>query len=399
MKKLIAMLLLPILLLVAGCNSSPPEEDLGEDYIMGTDQQYYFYTNYGLMCESEDSYYWLGTTSGLHLCMKDKKTGETTIMCNKPNCLHEKEPDSNRKMECNAYFPGCERMTYYQGKLYIHAAIHKGIDPNDDYQAIYEVDTAGSTRKEIYRSEEDLGTMITHRGYLYMTFSDFYELYEEEYKDNPELIEGCKCEVKRIPLNNPSQEPETIWKETEKPCQINAMFAYGNRVYLSITSEKVPGFQVYNIQDKSIYVPEIPLAGGCTPVWDGHLVGASEGLPPDKKVYQTDMDGNVEKELDLPSMGTMFWNGTYLVSDNDLEIGTGDVKPEDRAIKIYDMDYHLIREVKLGEDVLFEIGLNEQYYFYLKSDGGEGYDIWAVDLSRLDEEDLQGELFLPITSY
>ena len=125
MKKLIVLLILPILLL-SGCNSSPPEEDLGDTYHMGTDQQYYFYTNYGLMCESEDSYYWLGTTSGLHLCMKDKKTGETTIMCNKPNCLHDKEQDPNRKMECNAYFPGCERMAYYQGKLYIHATIHEG---------------------------------------------------------------------------------------------------------------------------------------------------------------------------------------------------------------------------------------------------------------------------------
>ena len=399
MKKLIAMLLLPILLLTAGCNSSPPEEDLGEDYIMGTDQQYYFYPNYGNICESEDSYYWLGTTSGWHLCMKDKKTGETTIMCNKPDCLHEKEQDSNRKMECNAYFPGCLGMAYYHGKLYIHATVFKenALD-GTSYQVIYEVDTSGSTRKEIYRSEEDLGAMITHRGYLYVAFSDFYELYEEQYKDKPELIEGCKCEVKRIPLNNPSQQ-ETIWKETEKPCQINAIFAYGNRVYLSIISEKVPGFQVYNIQDKSIYVPEIPLAGGSTPVWDGHLVGATEGLPPDKKVYQTDMDGNVEEEADLPSMGTMFWNGTYLVSDNDLEISIGQTKSEDRAIRVYDEDYRFIREVNLGEDVLFEIGLNEQYYFYLNSDGGEGYDIWAVDLSRLDEEDLQGELFLPITSY
>ena len=122
-------------------------------------------------------------------------------------------------------------------------------------------------------------------------------------------------------------------------------------------------------------------------------------MPPDKKVYQTDMDGNVEEEADLPSMGTMFWNGTYLVSDNDLEISIGQTKSEDRAIRVYDEDYRFIREVKLGEDVLFEIGLNEQYYFYLNSDGGEGYDIWAVDLSRLDEEDLQGELFLPITSY
>ncbi len=389
MRKLIA-LLLPILLL-AGCNSSLPEEDLGEAYIMGTDQQYYFSPILGCICESENSYYCL--QSNWCLYMKDKETGETAIMCNKPDCLHDKEDDYTRQMECNAYFPGCWMINYYKGKIYIDALID-GENLGEDYCVIYELDTTGSTRKEIYRSKQHLGTMIVHRGYLYMTFSDFFYLLESEYKDNPELIEGCKCEVVRVPLDNPSQKPEIIWEETEKPCQINAMFAYGNRIYMLITSEKVPGFQVYNIQDKSVYVPEISITGSSIPVVGDHLVGATEGLPPDKKVYQTDLDGNVEKELDLPSMGTMFCNGTYLVSDNDMDISIGQAEPEDRAVRIYDTDYKFIREINLGEDAINPIGINEQYYFYQKKGEGDVYDIWAVDLTRLDEEDLQGELFL-----
>ena len=390
MRKLIAMLLLPILLL-AGCNSSPPEEDLGDTYHMGTDYQYNFTSAYGHMCESEDSYYCLQSNG--YLYMKDKKTGETAIMCNKPDCLHDKEEDYSRQMECNAYFPICNSISYSQGKMYVHSLV-SGEKLGEDYCVIYELDTTGSTRKEIFRSKQHLGTMIAHRGYLYMTFSDFFYLLESEYKDHPELNEGCKCEVVRIPLDNPSQEPEIIWKETERPCQINAMFAYGNRVYMTVTSEKVPGFQVYNIQNKSVHVPEISIYGFSIPVVGNHLVGATDGLPPDKKVYQTDMDGNVEKELDLPSMGTMFCNGTYLVSDNDMGISIGQAEPKDRAIRIYDMEYQFIREIILGEDAVTPIGINEQYYFYQKRGEDDGYDIWAVDLTRLDEEDLQGELFL-----
>ena len=389
MRKLIAILILPILLL-AGCNGSPPEEDLGEDYIMGTDQQYYFSPIFGHMCESEDSYYCL--QSNWYLYMKDKKTGETAIMCNKPDCLHDKEDDYARQMECNAYFIGCWAVNYYQGKLYIHALVD-GENIGENYSVVYEMDTTGSTRKEIYRSKEQIDAMIVHRGYLYLSFSDF-KLFDSTYEENPELLEDCKCEVVRVPINNPSQKPEIIWEETEKPCQINAMFAYGNRIYMLITSDEVPGFQVYNIQDKSVYVPEVSITGSSIPVVGDHLVGATEGLPPDKKVYQTDMDGNVEKELDLPSMGTMFCNGTYLVSDNKLDIAIDQAEPKDRAIRIYDTDYKFIREINLGEDAMSPIGINDKYYFYEKVGEGDVYDIWAVDLTRLDEEDLQGELFL-----
>ena len=99
MKKLIAMLLLPILLL-AGCNSSSPEEDLGDTYQMGIDHQYFFSPLYTTICESEDSYYWMRGENSGYLYMKDKKTGETTALCNKPDCLHDKEADDSRESDC-----------------------------------------------------------------------------------------------------------------------------------------------------------------------------------------------------------------------------------------------------------------------------------------------------------
>ena len=73
-------------------------------------------------------------------------------------------------------------MAYCNGKLYIHATVLKE-DTLDgtSYQVIYEVDTSGSTRKEIYRSLQPMGAKITHRGYLYVASSVFFELYEDEY--------------------------------------------------------------------------------------------------------------------------------------------------------------------------------------------------------------------------
>lgn len=95
----------------------------------------------------------------------------------------------------------------------------------------------------------------------------------------------------------------------------------------------------------------------------------------------------------------MYGNEEYIICDNEMDVRYGRIESKDRAIQIYDKEYQLLKEFNLGNDMLPGIGMDEQYYFYLKSTGEEGYDIWAIDLTRLDEENLQGELFLPISSY
>ncbi len=396
MRKLIA-LLLPILLLAAGCNSSPPEEDLGDTYQMGIDHQYFFSPLYTTICESEDSYYWMRGGNSGYLYMKDKKTGETTALCNKPDCLHDKEADDSRESDCNAYYPTCQGIAYSQGKIYVLSSAG-GEDINRKYAVIYEVDTSGSARKEFYRSEKQISTFIVHRGYLYLSFSDFVRDFED-YENNPELMEGCKCEVIRIRLDNPSQEPEVVWEETEKPCQINMMSAYGNQVYLQVTANDMPGFQVYDIQTKSISIPETEVGSFTVPVVNHHLLLFNVGESTSRKVYETDLKGNIEKEVSLSGTALVYGNEEYIICDNEMDVRYGRIESKDRAIQIYDKEYQLLKEFNLGNDMLPGIGMDEQYYFYLKSTGEEGYDIWAIDLTRLDEENLQGELFLPISSY
>ena len=67
MKKKNIYLLGLTLLLLCGCGKSE-KEDLGDNYILGKDNQYYFSGNY-LMTESENAYYFF---SGQYLYSKDK---------------------------------------------------------------------------------------------------------------------------------------------------------------------------------------------------------------------------------------------------------------------------------------------------------------------------------------
>lgn len=64
MKKLISVciLLSVLFVLLTGCQSRGPEQDLGDTYVPESDNQYYFYLS-GIqgypMAESEDAYYFL----------------------------------------------------------------------------------------------------------------------------------------------------------------------------------------------------------------------------------------------------------------------------------------------------------------------------------------------------
>ena len=137
MKKMMSVcLLLSVLLLLAGCQSPGPEQDLGDTYVPENDNQYYFYLSSILgnpITDSEDAYYF---DHEQYLYSKDKKTGKSAPLCNKPDCTHDAQamnPDGSSN--CNAYFGHVRNMAYYQGKLYVI-----------EDEGVYEMDVSGSQR-------------------------------------------------------------------------------------------------------------------------------------------------------------------------------------------------------------------------------------------------------------
>lgn len=391
MRKWIAMLLILPILLLAGCSSQ--EKNLGDDYLLDTDDQYYLRnTIENEILESEDSYYVFGFH---YLYSIDKKTGAETPVCNKPDCLHDNEPDDSRRADCNAYFPAQGSMAYYQDKLYIVDTM--GFDL-DEKESVYEVDLSGSGRKKIYQAEKTISTMIVHRGYLYISFSDF--IYSNEvYEKNPDMLQDSSCEVVRIPIDNPSQEPETVWKVQGVPAQVNVMSAYGNRVYMTISNlsedaDALPRMVIYNILNHNTTESK-GLSWSNSVRWDDAFIAFPKTLD-DKKAQLADADGSPKGELDFDSQLDFYSNDQYLVVDNESLVRYGEVSKEDRAIQIYDKEMNLVKEIKLGTSTLPGVGIDQQYFFYLHE--GEdpevsGTDIWAIDLSRLDEADLEGEPF------
>ena len=390
MKKLlsIGVILSLLLAMLTGCQSPGPEQDLGNKFIFEEDNQYSFYLS-GILgnpiAESETSYY--ASVDGC-VYTKDKETGESVPLCNKPDCTHdERELNSDGSSTCNAYFGAIQQISYYKGKLYVLSA-----------NTVYEIDVSGSTRKKLLQTKEYIESSMVHRGYLYLAFSD-YLLAPEEYTE--EELKDLRYQVKRYRLDQWDGKPEVLYEKKGEWGQINTMFAYGNKAYFSISraSEDL----IYDILDHSLST--IPQNSGYPCVFNGKLLyfkmpdGINDNTELDKilEIQKKNMailaerDGAFIKETEISQeYGRIFGNNEFVAADNQPTVSAED----DRSVRFYDKNMELIREIKLENGTMPSLGMNEDYFFYMKqAEGDQGYEVWAIDLHKLDDPNLKGEPF------
>lgn len=397
MKKMMSVcLLLSVLLLLAGCQSPGPEQDLGDTYVPENDNQYYFYLS-GILgnpiTDSEDAYYF---DHEQYLYSKDKKTGKSAPLCNKPDCTHDEQamnPDGSSN--CNAYFGHVGNMAYYQGKLYVI-----------EDEGVYEMDVSGSTRKELLQFKEIPSCGMVHRGYLYISFTDFWSA-PEEYTE--EEMQEMSYRVERYRLDQWDGKPEVVYEKKGEFGQINTMFAYGNRVYFVGAGESEGGV-CYDILDHSVTTMP-PGTNAYMALSNDHLVyfpplegdtgeetsEESYELQKNRRAVIADLNGKIKKETEIPEThSSLYAFGDKIAADNYSAVAFDRVAPEDRCVRFYDQNGKFIREVKTGNERLPVLGMNEDYLFYLKrGENNEGVELWAIDLHRLDDPDLQGERFFP----
>ena len=105
-------------------------------------------------------------------------------------------------------------------------------------------------------------------------------------------------------------------------------------------------------------------------------------------------DGTFIKETEISQeYGRIFGNDEFVAADNQPTVSAED----DRSVRFYDKNMELVREIKLENGTMPSLGMNEDYFFYMKRlEETDEVQIWAIDLHKLDDPDLKGEPFFVV---
>ena len=103
----------------------------------------------------------------------DFETQTLIALCNRPDCLHNKETDSKKRSECTAYVAyGSvnDGLQYYDGKLYANASsVYFDKDINADYREkeyLLELAPDGSSREQVDYHIENAYSFAFHHVYI-----------------------------------------------------------------------------------------------------------------------------------------------------------------------------------------------------------------------------------------
>lgn len=221
MKKVVMILLLAIMASSIGCSNNNIEIENINTYVENSDYQYSFCdltTGEFTVQKGADGYYF---SMNNFLYYADESNMTAVPVCNKNDCLHDKEPDELKKADCNAflldtllnsnfYFANNKIYTlkdesYYQNKKLIIV------------NSIYEAQPDGTQRKRILKINKQILRWIIHRGVIYYVTDADNNIESFNLADNSNKV---YLDLDSIGLYEP---------------QLNNLFAYANNIYLCVS--------------------------------------------------------------------------------------------------------------------------------------------------------------------
>ena len=391
MKKVTRRIILAILALdiltATGC--SKMQQGRADSFDPACDYQYQYYNTdveLGLNITEDESgcLYYL---AGGYLYKYDPKTGENAPLCNKTNCLHDKETDETRFKSCNAFFPivddfakSTSVVSYENGYIYIAGTVDWAYSYNT---FITRIKTDGSQRQDIHEFNGQYYNSIMHRGYYY--YAD--KAYDEDG--------NYSFSVKSYPLDGHGKE-KTIFVPSGEMLtyEIDDFMAYGKYLYFCVSqtdkeTKSTSKYRYYCLDTSTGKTAEIKVPDNEKIIrinfFNDKLIFYTEndekdaemgnkwydGTPDSYEVpmYEADLDGKNQKEIPVKiQLGyNIYSDGDYLVVSNDNLLSVTDKKyidadPEafkEATYYVYDKNYKLVDSYT--EDFK---GYNSEYDIY-----------------------------------
>lgn len=249
MKKLISVILLICILscvtcTFSSCGEPPLEIDYSDKYIENQDYQYMYADGFGHSSfqKSKNGYY---TAVNNFIFYIDGDTMKTTPLCNKSNCLHDKETDEEKLKECNAYVPDYVSYSQNSIQLYNNKIYFLQLDSADtaedvDKYLFYEMNIDNGSRRLIFTySEGNVYFWAVHRGYIYFKGDNYASA-----GDSGELEARSGTGFNKLfKLKLGENSPEVVYdfENTDgiyKMQLSNSFILYGNHIYIGYSGYK-----------------------------------------------------------------------------------------------------------------------------------------------------------------
>ena len=157
-----------------------------DEFNLETDFQYQN-TVSGLKCrcisqDEEGNVYFISN----HFIYKyDRRTKQAYPLCNRPNCLHDKETEYKKFKECNAFMNESNwnvnesGIQYYNGKIYAVQGIF--VHTKKEHYNVFSVNVDGSHREDISDLYSTSMLWCIHRGKLYFVQQSYDSSNKESY--------------------------------------------------------------------------------------------------------------------------------------------------------------------------------------------------------------------------
>lgn len=378
MRKSLAFVLSIILCVAAlsGC-SAAANIDYTDTYIEGQDSQESFIRfDSSLYYATDGNSYYFYNVDNHFLYVIDKANHTCRPLCNKSDCLHDKEETYKTQKQCNAYVDTeYECVVYHDGNLYCLEEAETA-DKDGIYRSsfqIIKISADGSKREVVYATADySIRKIKIHRGYIY---------FDGVIIESDGSAVGSNKALFRLPLSGGEPEELLPYYKHQNAYIIDTRF-YGNHIFIEVAYKGVNRIINYDLTTNNYTDTSEKLNHKSTSfftVFNDKLIFESNNI-----IYECDFDGSNEREI-IDCQKELSGYQYYFPFTNDGEhliiTPGGDYTGSDKVI-FCDKDYN-VEVYKLPIRFRAEIGFDKNAFIY--------YDDEDMSLYYVDKSDFKSE--------
>lgn len=300
MKRLLSAIIIAVFLAgaLSACGENNLKIDNSDTYVFNQDSQENFirYGSQLYFAESDKGIYFLNTDNGF-LYVIDKATHKCQPLCNRSDCMHDRETSFEKKQECTAFLnTSFKSLVCYNNSVYFQAVEDKTDKDGVSYELneICKISADGTNREVVYSTRDcTIWNFKIHRGYIY---------FEGSKKDTEGAAEGSNTALYKVSADGKGDATELLpyYKyDIQKGMSVCDTRFYGNHLFLWITKPdgaKENSYLInYDLQtDKWENLSEklkVNINSMFT-IFNDRLIFANGS-----KVYECDFSGENQKEI------------------------------------------------------------------------------------------------------